>query len=341
MKILLVGPYPPPHGGVSVHVAEIERELISAGVPCKVLDSNRASHSSEFCAALGRYALQGWTIHLHTNGHNRKSWLLALACGLAGKLGGGCVLTLHSGLAPEYLSPAFRWRRKFAALVSSLYTRVICVNTAIRDTLVSLNVAAERLDVAPAYIGSLRPMASLDPALTLWMRHHQPLFSTALFFRPEYGFDLLLNGIVRLRGQHPSLGCMVMGSGEQRAQAESLVRAAGLGDHIRMLGDVDHETCLSLISQSDVFLRTTLQDGDSISVREAIAQGVPVVASRVGTRPAGAILFQPGDVSDMLAGIQQAIDAGRPEFAAVQSGCMDRLMEVYRGTISGGAYASA
>src|SRR5437870_9906324 len=102
-----------------------------------------------------------------------------------------------------------------------------------------------------------------------------------------------------------------MGSGEQRAEAESLVRAAGLDDSIRMLGDVDHETCLSLISQSDVFLRTTLQDGDSISVREAIARGVPVVASRVGTRPAGTILFQPGDVSGMLAGIARAIDAGR------------------------------
>ena len=341
MKILLVGPYPPPHGGVSVHVADIERELIAAGVTCKVLDSNRASQSRVFCAELGRYALQGWTIHLHTNGHNRNSWLLALLCGMAGKLGGGCVLTLHSGLAPEYLSAEFPRRRKLAAFVCSLYTRVICVNTGIRDALDSLGVAKERLDVAPAYIGSLLPKASLDPALVSWLSRHQPLFSTALFFRPEYGFELLLDGLVRLRAKHSSLGCIVMGSGEQRTEAESLVHAAGLADSIRMLGDVDHETCLSLIAQSDVFLRTTLQDGDSISVREAIAEGVPVVASRVGTRPAGTILFQPGNVDEMVSAIEQAIDTGKPEAAAIQTGCMDQLMDVYRLTIPGGAYASA
>ena len=46
---------------------------------------------------------QGWTLHLHTNGHNLKSWLLALGCGLAGQARGGCILTLHSGMVPGYL----------------------------------------------------------------------------------------------------------------------------------------------------------------------------------------------------------------------------------------------
>ena len=70
---------------------------------------------------------------------------------------------------------------------------------------------------------------------------------------------------------------------------------------------MDHEACLALISACDVFLRPTLEDGDSISVREALSLGVPVVASRVGTRPAGAILFQPGDVEEMVAKIELAM----------------------------------
>ena len=41
MKILLIGPYPPPHGGISVHVSGIHRQLMAAGIPCRVLDTGR------------------------------------------------------------------------------------------------------------------------------------------------------------------------------------------------------------------------------------------------------------------------------------------------------------
>ena len=89
---------------------------------------------------------------------------------------------------------------------------------------------------------------------------------------------------LRLSCLYPSVGCLVMGSGEQRAEAEERIREAGLEENILLLGDVTHDACLALMSACDVFLRPTLEDGDSISVREALSLGVPVVASRVGTR---------------------------------------------------------
>jgi glycosyltransferase involved in cell wall biosynthesis len=150
-----------------------------------------------------------------------------------------------------------------------------------------------------------------------------------LFFRPEYGFDLLVACLARLSRLYPSFGCLVMGSGEQRAEAGRRVREAGLEQSVLLLGDVNHEECLSLMSACDVFLRPTLEDGDSISVREAQALGVPVVASRVGTRPAGAILFRPGDVDQMLAAISSALVVKRGS-QTQSAGCTDRLLEIYR-----------
>jgi glycosyltransferase involved in cell wall biosynthesis len=84
-----------------------------------------------------------------------------------------------------------------------------------------------------------------------------------------------------------------------------------------------------LMSVSDVFVRPTLEDGDSTSVREALSLGVPVVASRIGTRPAGAILFQPGNVGEMLSKVELALAIERGAEAPA-AGCMDRLMEIYR-----------
>jgi glycosyltransferase involved in cell wall biosynthesis len=98
-----------------------------------------------------------------------------------------------------------------------------------------------------------------------------------------------------------------MGSGEDFQKARERVDQARLDDHVLLAGDVDHDTCLALMSASDVFIRPTLEDGDSISVREALELKVPVVASRVGTRPPGAILFHPGDVEDLLSKLECAL----------------------------------
>jgi len=327
MRVLLIGPRPPPHGGISVHVSGIHRELMAAGVTCRVVDTNCVRRPG-FALTVLRHAVQGWTLHLHTNGHNVKSWLLALGCGLAGQLRGASILTLHSGMLPSYVETASRWRRRLAALTCSLYKQVICVSPEIRISLISLGVESRRMEVLPAFLGTRSPAAP-ESGLRAWVGRHQPLFSTVLFFRPEYGFELLIAGLARLRGMYPSLGCLVMGSGEQRAEAQKRVSEAGLEEGVLLLGDVDHDACLALISACDVFLRATLEDGDSISVREALSLGVPVVASRVGTRPAGAILFQPGDVEEMVAKVDLALAEKRGSLPQA-AGCMDRLMEIYR-----------
>jgi len=76
-----------------------------------------------------------WTVLRHAggmdpapshNGHNVKSWLLALGCGLAGQFRGGCILTLHSGMVSGYLETSPGWRRKLAALTAPLYPGDLC-----------------------------------------------------------------------------------------------------------------------------------------------------------------------------------------------------------------------
>ena len=185
------------------------------------------------------------------------------------------------------------------------------------------------MEVLPAFLSADSPEAAPESELEAWIGLHRPLFSTVLFFRPEYGFDLLVAALARLKCLYPSLGCLVMGSGEQQAEAGKRVREAGLQENILLLGDVNHDACMALMSACDVFVRPTLKDGDSISVREALSLGVPVVASRAGTRPPGAILFHPGDVTGMVAKVELALAVKRGKQPPA-AGCMDRLMAIYR-----------
>lgn len=80
-----------------------------------------------------------------------------------------------------------------------------------------------------------------------------------------------------------------------------------------------------LMSESDIVLRTTNTDGDSITVREALALGVPIIASDVVERPEGTVLFKTRDVDSLVKIIKETAQGGNCE--AVEDTC--DYVEVY------------
>ena len=321
MKIVLIGPYPPPHGGVSVHVHEASRQLRLAGIECQVVNVDpHAPRSNEYVSIhgglhllylLARFARKGWMLHAHTNGHNHKSWLVALIAGLAGLRGPGSLLTLHSGLAPAYLAKGRAGPRLLARSVCLLYRRLIAVSPEVREAVLSLGLPPGRVNLLPAFL--LTAPSLVETPELREVEGRRPLLAVTLCFRPEYGFELLVEAMGRLHGRHPEIACLVMGSGEQQAQAEQLVCERDLQNCIHFLGNVSHEKCISVMSQCDLFLRTTLADGDANSLREALSLGIPIVASDVGNRPPEAVLFRTGDVDDLVAKIEEVWSMPRPQ----------------------------
>jgi len=188
-----------------------------------------------------------------------------------------------------------------------MYDHVICVNEEIAETLAWLGISRRQMEIKPAFVPVPRVECELPDQLDRWMKRHPMFLSVTLSFRPEYGFELLMNAVSRLNRKHPQLGCLVIGTGEDRKAADELVRKLGLGEAVFLAGDVDHQLCLSAISHSTVFIRPTFRDGDSISVREAMSLGVPVVASNVGTRPEGTLLFEVGDLEALICQVEQAL----------------------------------
>jgi hypothetical protein len=201
VKILLVGPYPPPHGGVSVHVETLQDLLTQSGIPCRVLNIDRSAPASDryvsirgslhFIFLLLSYSFKGWSLHVHINGHNIKSWLVAFSAGLAGVIGRrarGSMLTIHSGMSPAYLYRG-RFVRRLAWATTALYRHIIAVNSEIGMALRSIPVRDERIQVLPAFFPTRPTLRDLPDSFEPWARAHAPILSTALFFRPEYGFD--------------------------------------------------------------------------------------------------------------------------------------------------------
>lgn len=306
MKLALVGCFPPPWGGVAVHVAALARALESRGADVSVLDTGEGGHRrpgirpargpARLAAALAAAAAERRLVHAHTSGANAKGWLVALAAGRARlpRAPRG-LLTIHSGLAPAWLSASAR-HRALAAAASAGFGRVVAVSDEIAGALARAGVPARALLVlAPFSPSSLPPRARL-PALEAFRAAHRPLFAAALAPGRTYGADVLLPAFEGVRAVLPRAGLVLVGPG-----TEPLAREGVLA-----LGAVEHAAALAAIEAADVFVRPTRADGDALSVREALALGRPVVASAVGHRPAGCLLVPPGDAAALAARLVEA-----------------------------------
>ncbi len=55
---------------------------------------SKSPAAADLALQLLRHVWNDWILHVHTNGHNPKSWFIGFACGVAAQFGPGATLTL-------------------------------------------------------------------------------------------------------------------------------------------------------------------------------------------------------------------------------------------------------
>lgn len=328
-KVLLVGDFPPPNGGVATHVEVLFRAVRAQGGECHVLDIGKgqlpadgvvpAGSPARFAALLASYAARGFLIHVHTSGANPKSWMLASICAAAGALSGRPpAITFHSGIAPPWLA-ASAVRRAVAKRVCHGYGTIVAVSEEIRQSLVLCGVDAARIEVLHAFTPAFLTPGAAPEGFAALRAEAAPLFSAMCAPGGIYGEDLLLAAFEQVRAELPRARLALYGIG-----SAGLTRPSVHG-----FGQVQRETALAIMAGADVFVRPTLADGDSVSVREALALGRIVIASRVGTRPPDVRLVPPGDVAALAAEMLAVARAPIVTSVAKPEDCLDRLLSLY------------
>jgi|HubBroStandDraft_6_1064221.scaffolds.fasta_scaffold40513_3 glycogen(starch) synthase len=317
MRVLLLGPYPPPHGGVETNLVAIRRFLLKRGIACAVINITRhrkqeadeiyyPRNALELVSLLSR--LRYDVLHLHVGGLlSRRVLRLGLVCSLAP--GKKTVFTFHSGGYPSLPEAKALRPQSLAGVVLRRFDRVIGVNRQIVEFFQQLGVSPERTRlIAPhAFLGDGELTGDLPEPLQAFFRSHQPVLISVGQLEPEYDLPLQIDVMAQVREAFPEAGLVLLGHGSLEGSLRKKIKDTAFAEHILLGGDIAHAVVMRAIATADLMLRTTLYDGDAISVREALHLGTPVVATDNGMRPAGVHLVPVSSSDALLVAIERTL----------------------------------
>lgn len=330
MKVLQLGPCPPPHGGVQANLSAIREALHKENLPAPAIAITHAVQAetdeevfrpANFLQLLRLLITLDYNIiHLHIGGKLTNKLLgLAFVCCLVPKR--KSVLTFHSGGYPKTKEGQSARPFSLRGFIFRRFDCIIGVNKEIIELFKKFGVASERIHlILPYAVSDSWREATLPETIRNFQHTHKPLLVTISGLEKEYDLPTQIEALGLLLNDFPNAGLAIVGAGSLRDEIEMLIKTKPHANQILLCGDISHDAALRLVADSDLFLRTTLYDGDAISVREALYLGTPVIATDNGMRPDGVELIPIGDTNALTQKIKTTLDRERSTLPNKKSG---------------------
>jgi glycosyltransferase involved in cell wall biosynthesis len=199
--------------------------------------------------------------------------------------------------------------------------RLIAVSPSVREYMIGRGVPAERIVWVPNGVPGAYHSAERQPPNSAWT-----LGAVALF-RPRKGLEVLLEALAMLRSRDVNVRLRAVGSFETQ-EYEAAIR--GLASRLGLEGAIDWigftRSVNRELAKIHLFVLPSLfGEGLPMVVLEAMAAGLPVVASRVEGVPVAVLhretglLVEPGSVSQLAQAIEQVV-TGQLDYTALSRG---------------------
>jgi len=210
-------------------------------------------------------------------------------------LGTGALLVITEHTEASWQGWRARWISRW---VYRQAKHIIAVSTPIERRLIERDgLSPDRITVIPnAVVPASEVRSDAHPALPAGLR---PLVGVVARLQREKGVANFLEAAARVAPLLPEAHFVIAGDGPLRQELEILAENLGLKSRIRFLGF--RSDASALIESMDVLVVPSLTEGSPLVTLEAMAAGVPVVASAVGGIPdqvrhgEEGLLVPPGD----------------------------------------------
>ncbi|WP_326540116.1 glycosyltransferase [Pseudorhodoferax sp.] len=315
-RLCLVGPLPPPSGGMANQCEQLLRLLRAEGAPVELVRTNPPYRPAwagrvPVLRALVRllpYLLHVWAavgraqvVHLLANSGWAWHLFAAPVLWMARLRGTPVIVNYRGGLAEQFLDRAPRHvhaalRGAALRVTPSAFLMRVFARQGLDAEIIPNIIDLERF--------AARPWRAPGPAAQVVVARN---------LEPIYGLPTALQAFALLRRQHPQARLTIAGSGPQEAELRELARTLGVADAVRFPGRIDHAQMPALYADADVALNPSTADNMPNSVLEAFASGVPVVSTDVGGVPdvvddgVQGLLVPAGDAAAMAAAMHRVL----------------------------------
>lgn len=306
MRVLMVGPHPTRTlGGISTMITGLLRAAPAAGCELRHIasQSDEAKGWSKFVLALRAlwllvFTALAWRPHvtmIHV-GSNASLYRKAVFITLARWLGQRVVTHFHAGDFDHYYE---RQRELGKRLIQAGLRR--------SHKLIAVSQASEQ---------RLRELLPEADIVMIPNGIKTQDFAPVVRERDAYVRLLFVGGMGKLKGERdliqalqlalahvPKLRVSLLGHGAE--SVEEAINESGIRSIIEHLGPVPHAKRAQFFRRADIFVLPSYGEGMPMSVLEAMAAGLPVVATNVGGIPelithfAEGLLIRPGNIRDL------------------------------------------
>ena len=287
MRVALVGPLPPPAGGMANQTLQLAELLRSAGARVELVQTN-TPHRPAWVGrvpvlragarllpyALGLWRAAGRNQIFHVMANSGWSWHLfaAPAIRIAARRGVPVVVNYRGGDAATFLARSHRSvkatiERASAVAVPSGFLQQVFAEHGMASEIVRnvVDLARFRPDVTG------RPRA----AHLVITRNLELIYDNATAIR----------ALALVRRHVPEARLTITGTGPEQSALRNLAIELGLQDAVCLAGRLDRDEVAALYRDADVVLNPSTVDNAPNSLLEAMASGVPIVSTNVGGVP--------------------------------------------------------
>ncbi len=315
LRIGLIGPLPPPSGGMANQTRQLARLLTEAGMSVEVVQINPPYQPAWVERVWGLRAvfrLLPYVLHLwrcagrvdlcHVMANSGWAWHLfaAPAVWIARLRGVPVIVNYRGGEAESFFSAQFRWVRPTLARA----TQVVVPSG-------FLEAVFARRDVATVIVPNIIDLSRFFPALD---RPHGYHLIVTRNLEDIYDVPTALRAFAAVRSVHSEARLTVAGSGPKLTDLRTLCAELDIADAVHFTGRLDNDDIARLYREADLLLNPTLADNMPISLLEAMASGVPIVSTDVGGIPhlvehdCSALLVPPRRPEEMAAQALRVLD---------------------------------
>ena len=199
---------------------------------------------------------------------------------------------------------------KMQGRVARRLPRIVTVSESSREDIIrDHDIPPDRIHVVPVGVDPdlFRPLPEVA-------RRPGRIITTASADVAMKGLAYLLEAVAKLRTER-DVELVVIGKPKERGRADRTLKELGLADVVQFISGVTDDEIVELYASAEVAVVPSLYEGFSLPAVEAMASGVPLIATTGGALPevAGidgdtALLVEPGDSEALAAVIRRALD---------------------------------